>query len=73
MLITIELASTCFLIGLGWRTFKILQIWVLPRTHDGIWLILQRWRGEWSAGWHLMEVGLKGTLVIMQGIGEGLC
>lgn len=32
-----------------------------------------RWGGEWSAGWHLMQVGPKKTLVIMQGTGEGLC
>lgn len=33
----------------------------------------QRWGGEWSAGWHLMEVGTKRTLMIMQGTGESLC
>lgn len=41
--------------------------------HDGIWPVLQRCGGEWSAGWHLMQVGPKRTPVIMKGTGEGLC
>lgn len=53
----------------------ILQMWVQECTHMMGYgqFYTHKWDGEWSAGWHLMQVGPKRTLVIMQGTGEGLC